>query len=280
MLDKDWRVEIIDYITNEKLPTNETKAVTIARRSRGYVLVEDNLYKRGSHSGVLMKCIPREDGKELLEEIHSGVCGNHAASRTLVGKAFRVGFYWPTALKDAELLVKQCKKCQFFEKQTSVPAHNLITIPPSWPFACWGLDMIGPLTKAPGGFTYVLVALDKFTKWIEYKPVTTQSADRVVEFFCNMLYRFGIPNTIITDLGCNFTSDTFLDFCKRSAIDIKYVSIAHPRANGQVEQANGMILEGLKKRLYEANSKKGGKWISELPHVIWGLRIQPCKSTG
>ena len=93
MLDKDWRVEIIDYITNEKLPKNETKAVTIARRSKGYVLVGDNLYKRGSHSGVLMKCIPREDGKELLEEIHSGVCWNHAASRTLVGKAFRVGFY-------------------------------------------------------------------------------------------------------------------------------------------------------------------------------------------
>ena len=86
--------------------------------------------------------------------------------------------------------------------------------------------------------------------------------------------------TCYTGLGCNFSSDTFWDFCKRSAIDVKYVSIAQPRANGQVEQANGMILEGLKKRLYEANSKKGGKWISELPHVIWGLRIQPCKSTG
>ena len=139
--------------------------------------------------------------------------------------------------------------------------------------------MISPLTKAPGGFTYVLVALDKFTKWIEYKPVTTQSADRVVKFICDMLYRFGFPNTIITDLGSNFTSDAFWDFYERSAIDAKYVSVAHPRANRQVECTNDMILEGLKKRLYEANSKKGGKWISELPHVIWGLRTQPCKST-
>jgi hypothetical protein len=57
-------------------------------------------------------------------------------------------------------------------------AHNLITIPPSWPFACWSLDMIGPLKTAPGGFTHVLVAIDKFTKWIEYKPITklTRSA--------------------------------------------------------------------------------------------------------
>ena len=89
MLDEDWRAEIIDYIIDEKLPTDETKAVTAARRSKGYVLVENKLYKRGSHSGVLMKYIPREEGKELLEEIHSGVCGNHAASRTLVEEICR-----------------------------------------------------------------------------------------------------------------------------------------------------------------------------------------------
>jgi hypothetical protein len=126
----------------------------------------------------------------------------------------------------------------------------------------------------------VLIAIDKFTKWIEYKPVTTQSADRVIDFICDILYRFGFTNTIIVDLGSNFTADTFWDFCERNAIDIKCVSVAHPRANGQVERANGIILEGLKKRLYEANNKKGGKWISELPHVVWGLLTQPCKSTG
>jgi hypothetical protein len=51
-------------------------------------------------------------------------------------------------------------------------------------------------------------------------------------------------------------------------------------ANGQVERANGMIIEGLKKRLYDENSKKDGKWIHELPHVIWGLRTQPSTATG
>jgi hypothetical protein len=64
------------------------------------------------------------------------LCGNHATSCTLVGKAFRSSFYWPTALADAEALVRRCNNCQFFGKQLHVPAHNLITIPPSWPFAC------------------------------------------------------------------------------------------------------------------------------------------------
>ena len=91
-----------------------------------------------------------------------------------------------------------------------------------------------------------------------------------MDFICDILYRFSSPNTIIIDLGSNFTSETFWDFCERCAIDVKYVSVAHPRANRQVERANDMILEGLKKRLYEANSKIGGKWIFELPDVICG----------
>jgi hypothetical protein len=95
----------------------------------------------------------------------------------------------------------------------------------------------------------MLVAIDKFTKWIEYKPITKLSADQVVSFICDILHRFGFPNTIIMDLGSNFHSHEFWEFCECSAIEVKYVSVAHLRANGQVERANSMILDGLKKRL-------------------------------
>jgi hypothetical protein len=94
------------------------------------------------------------------------------------------------------------------------------------------------------------------------------------------LHRFGFPNTIITYLGSNFTANQFWEFCENACIKVKYVSVAHPRANGQVERANGLIIDGLKKRLYDENSKKGGKWIHELPHVVWGLRTQSSKATG
>jgi len=63
-----------------------------------------------------MKCVTVEEGKEILREAHEGTCGNHAASRTLVGKVFRSGFYWPTALSDAEALIKQCQGFQYFAK--------------------------------------------------------------------------------------------------------------------------------------------------------------------
>jgi hypothetical protein len=167
MIEVAWRVAFNNYIQEHKLPPGidpkRAEATRILRRSKGYVLVGGKLYKRGSALGTLMKCVSTEKGKEILQKIHESVCGNHAASRTLVGKAFRSGFYWLTSLVDVEALVRLCTNCQFFGKQPHIPTHNLITIPPSWPFACWGLDMIGPLTTAPGGFTHMLVAIDKFT---------------------------------------------------------------------------------------------------------------------
>jgi hypothetical protein len=129
----------IDYIPDHKLPDDKVEVEQITCRSKNYASVEDRLYQRGASSGILLKCITPEEGQKILEEIHSGCCGNHAASRTLVSKAFRSGYYWPTALKDAEELVRHCTGYQFFAKQAHVPAHNLICIPPSWPFSCWGL---------------------------------------------------------------------------------------------------------------------------------------------
>jgi hypothetical protein len=113
-----------------------------------------------------MKCIPSVTGKQLLDEIHARQCRIHATSRTLVGKVFRSGFYWPTAKNDAAELVQKCEACQFLSKQQHLPAQQLQTIPVTWPFACWGLDMIGSFKKGQGGYTHVLVAIDKFTKWI------------------------------------------------------------------------------------------------------------------
>jgi hypothetical protein len=280
MIGVDWRQPFIDYIHEQKVPTNKNLAEQLVRRAKSYVLVGDKLYRRGTSSGVLMKCVPREEGKDILEEIHKGVCGNHASSRTLVSKAFRRAFYWPTALGDAEELIRRCQGCQYFAKQQHVLAYKLVTIPPTWPFACWGLDLIGPLPTAPGGFNRVLVAIDKFTKWIEVKPVTCPKANRVLNFLDELMHPYGLPYLIITDLGSNFNNHQFWEYCENSGIDVRYVSVAHPRANGQVERANGMVLDALKKRLRDAANNKGGKWIKELPNALWGLRTQPVKLTG
>jgi transposase InsO family protein len=125
--------------------------------------------------------------------------------------------------------------------------------------------MIGPFKKAQGEYTHVLVAIDKFTKWIEFKPITSLTLAKAVEFIQEIIFRFGIRNNIITVLGSNFMSVEFFDFCEQKCIQLKYTSVAHPRTNGQVERANGMIIEALKKKVFDKNEKLTGKWTRELP---------------
>jgi hypothetical protein len=146
----DWRLNFIAYIMEKRVPEDKVESEKIVRRAANYVVISTELYRRSASSGILMKCILRLKGLELLQEIHGGECGNHAASTNLVRKAYRSGFYWPTAMADAQDLVRRCKGCQFFAKQQHVPAQVLRTIPPSWPFAIWGLDSVGPFKTAPG----------------------------------------------------------------------------------------------------------------------------------
>ena len=140
--------------------------------------------------------------------------------------------------------------------------------------------MIGPLPTAPGGFNRVLVAIDKFTKWIEVKPVTCPKVDMVLDFLDEIVHRYRFPNRIITDLGSNCNNHGFWSYCEDSGIDVWYISVAHPRANSQIERANEMILDALKKRLHDISNTKGGKWLKQLPNALWGLRTQPTKPTG
>jgi hypothetical protein len=129
MIDADLRQPFIDYIHEQKVPTDKNLAEQIIHRAKSYVLVGDKLYRRGTTSRVLMKCVTRQEGKNILEKIHKGVCGNHVSSRTMVSKAFRRAFYCPTALGDAEELVRRCQGCQYFAKQQHVPSYKLVTIP-------------------------------------------------------------------------------------------------------------------------------------------------------
>ena len=176
------------------------------RRSKAYKVHEGELYKK-STTGVLQRCISEEEGRNLLAEIHAGLGGHHTAAWSLVSKAFRIGFYWPMARADAQDLVQKCVGCQLFANQSHMPPTALQTIPITWPFAVWGLDMVGPLKGGTHKKKYLLVMVDKFTKWIEAKPVKTAESGPVIDFISGVVHRYGVPHSIITDNGTNFTAD-------------------------------------------------------------------------
>ena len=99
--------------------------------------------------------------------------------------------------------------------------------------------MVGKLQKSSErGRVYLLVAVDKFTKWIEAKPVTNQGAADAIKFFESIVYRFGVPHSIITDNGSNFTSGEFSRFYDKFGINVSYALVAHTQTNGQVKKSN------------------------------------------
>jgi hypothetical protein len=127
----DWRVPFIKYLTDDTRYSDQNENERLIRRSRQYLVVEGKLWRKNAKAEVLMKCIEQEDGIKLLEEIHSGTCGNHAASRTLVGEAFCAGFYWPSTVADAEKLVRHYANCQFSPKEfTCQPMRSRPYQPP------------------------------------------------------------------------------------------------------------------------------------------------------
>jgi transposase InsO family protein len=198
-----------------------------------------------------------------------------------VGNAFRQGFYWPTTVADANKVVRTYEGCQFYARMTNLPAHAMQTIPVMWSFAVWGLDIVGPLRKALGGYTHLLVAVDKFSKWIEAHPIMNLRAEQAVTFFTDIIHLFGVPNfIIITDNGSQFTSWKFLEFCDKHHIHMDWAAVTHLQTNGQVERTNSMILEGLKPRIFDRLNKSRRKWLQELPSVVWSLRTTPSRDKG
>jgi hypothetical protein len=117
---EDWRAKYFAWMDRGELPPDRSEARRIVRMAKLLTDVNGELYKRAA-SDVLQRCIPIPQGCELLRDINVGVCGHHAVPRTLVGNAFRQGFYWPTAVADANEIVCTCKGCQFYARKTNLP---------------------------------------------------------------------------------------------------------------------------------------------------------------
>jgi len=226
-----WAQPIMTYLISGELPADEVSARQVQRRARAYTIINGEIYKR-SVTGVLQRCVESEEGQEILRDIHQGECGHHDSSRALVAKAFRHGFYWPSALTEAEDIVRKCNGCQRYAHKIHQPASALKTIPITWPFAVWGLDMVGPFKPARGNLTHMLVLVDKFTKWIEVKPIRLCDGKTAVKFLKDIILRYGYPHSIITDNGTNFAGGAFARFCEEKRIRLDLASVAHPWSNG------------------------------------------------
>ena len=110
------------------------------------MVLNDELYKRG-FSQPYLRCVEEEEAKYVLEEVHKGVYGDHMGAKSLVRKIMRAGYFWPSMQQDVADFVKRCDSCQRYGNVQQVPVEKMTTISSPWPFAQWGIDIMGPLPQ-------------------------------------------------------------------------------------------------------------------------------------
>ena len=179
--------------------------------------------------------------------------------------------------EDAAAYVKKCDKCQRHAPIPHMPSETLKPILGPWPFTQWGMDIVGPLPAAPAQKKFLLVATDYFSKWVEAETYTSIKDKDVTKFvWKNIICHFEIPQTIIADNGPQFDSIAFRNFCSELNIRNSYSTPHYPQSNGKAEATNKTLITALKKRLEQAK----GKWVEELPGVLWAYRTTPGRPTG
>nr|GEY18839.1 reverse transcriptase domain-containing protein [Tanacetum cinerariifolium] len=171
--------------------------------------------------------------------------------RSVVAKAVRLGYYWPTMHKDACDVIRKCNHCQIHRPVTRHPQQSLTPSTAPWPFYKWRIDIAGPFPEGPRKVKFLMVAMDYFTKWIEAKTVATITRGQ-------------------------FADNPFKDWCDKLNITQWFTSVKHPQSNGLVERVNRSLGEGIKERLGERNKN----WMEELPHVLWAHRTMIKSSHG
>nr|XP_027124338.1 uncharacterized protein LOC113741048 [Coffea arabica] len=209
---RSWYKDIKEFMKTGSYPpdTDSVAKIFLRRMSSRFFLNGEVLYKKTSDLGLL-RCINEEEADYMMKEVHSGVCGPHMNGHLLAKKIMRTGYFWLTMDMTAP-----------------------------WPCSIWGMDVIGTIDpSASNGHRFILVAIEYFTKWVEaasYKHVTK----KVVSDFLrnNIICRFGVPETLITDNAKNLNNDMVDGLCEQFKIKHRNSAIYRPQMNGAVEAAN------------------------------------------
>ncbi|XP_077251957.1 uncharacterized protein LOC143891214 [Tasmannia lanceolata] len=159
----NWMDPIMRYLKDGILPEDKLEARCLTAKAAHYVLHGPRLYKR-SYTWPYHRCLVSSDSEYALREVHEGICGDHGGWRTLAQKIVRHGYFWSTILRDSQEFVKKCSPCQKFATTPRRPATPYTSVAGPLLFALWGMDLLRPFPKAPGGHTMLYVAIDYFTK--------------------------------------------------------------------------------------------------------------------
>jgi transposase InsO family protein len=214
--------------------------------------------------------VPKSHQRDVFTALHGIAHPGILATKRLISTRF----VWKGMAKDITGWCRDCQQCA----RSKVITHGQSAVQPiqvpSRRFSHLHVDLVGPLPTARSGHTHLLTVIDRTTRWVEAIPLSDTSTAGIAEaLFTGWVARFGVPSTISSDRGPQFTSSVWTAMCKLLGIQHQMTTAYHPQANGMIERFHRQLKDSLRARLC------GQDWMTHLPWVLLGLRAAPKEDT-
>jgi transposase InsO family protein len=273
-----WYRDILLYLQTKRFQSNISREERrrIRHHSRCYLILDDTLYHRGIDT-ILRRCLTHEEAERVLNDCHLGACGGHLSGMATTQKILCAGYFWSSIFKDCIEAVKKCPPCQIFNKKARTHPMSLHPIIAIGPFAKWGIDFMQCKPTSAGGYGYIIVIIDCFTKWAEAMPTFLNDGRTAALFLFNhIITHFGVPRAIVTDHGAHFKNQMMSELHVKLGFLHENSSPYYPQVNGQVEAIN-KVLKTMIQRMVGENKTS---WHLQLFSALWAYRTSVKTSIG
>ncbi|CAN6554889.1 unnamed protein product [Malus baccata var. baccata] len=264
-----WYADLVHYLVTKQVPSilDKYKCDKLINDARFYVWDDPYLWKYCPDQ-IIRRCVHNFEFNSIIAFCHSYACGGHFGTQRTAFKVLESGFYWLTLFKDARTFCITCDRCQ---RTGTIGAKDQITQTPIFNveiFDVWGMDFMGPFPPSYG-FTYILLAVDYVSKWVEAKATHTNDSRMVADFIkANIFSRFGMPRVFIRDKGSHFCNRTIEALFKKYNVKHRVSTPYHPQTSGPAEVSNREIKQILEKTI-RPNRKD---WSLRLDDALWAYR--------
>ncbi|KFK22914.1 hypothetical protein AALP_AAs71106U000100 [Arabis alpina] len=233
-----------------------------------YADIANYLAAEDMPSDLKGRCIVEPETQEVLFHCHGSDYAGHFASFKTASNVLQAGFWWPTLFKDAHAFVKQCDACQRrgkISRRHEMPQNFILEVEV---FDCWGIDFMG-LFPSSYGNSYILVAVDYVSKWVEAIASPKNNSGVVIKLFKTIIFpRFGVPRVVISDGGTHFINKAFDRLLAKYGVQHRVASPYHPQTSGEVEVSNRQIIIFLEKTVNATRND----WSAKLDDALWAYR--------